>query len=329
MLRAGSTLVIALIACGGPRPVPPGDLADDNPSAPGERPWPVRQVEGYDPREAIELVTIAQHPWRGDDFGSGHYRDVMSHARPETRFGGAHRMSTLGHETHHGLLAQVMNERNSEAQFFYFERGFGAFVDNSESWLEPVRHADDGTRVVRRVHRTSIAEIRDYVPETARRLAASRYRTYLLDDTNDHGGVLHLMDEWNAYLAGGRMSIEAHRAGQFPRATGQEVLPGATVRIDAVDGMVDFLWFVTAAVVALSEREPDYLAGNRQLKAVYGLFAEETVRLFAEGRTIASFRGFHGEALFDAFATAADNQRARRVLRQWLGRAWTRRVFGF
>jgi hypothetical protein len=275
---------------------------------------------------------IPEYPWQGEDGGSAHFRDVMTHTSPGQRWtkAGAD-PSTIGHETHHGLVAEVSNQRGGKARFFYFERGLGAFVEAPKQSLRVLRQEVSGPVYAPYPH-TNLLAVRDFLPDGAKKLAASRYETYLVNADRATYSVLYLFDEWNAYIAGARIAIENYMAGFYDDVTKPRRTADGTSRITHIgelDGMIDFLYFASAGVLALAEREPESLRGNEQLKAVYAVFAEETLRWWVQGRVIELFQGFHGADLLEHFRTSPENERVRTYLKGWLGPEWTSRVFGF
>ena len=341
MRHLGTSVPVAclLLACGpqpslqSPTPAattsPPGSVQpgaeQPAPSAgPATGLWAPRKVDGYDPRAAMVVATIAAQPWDGDDLGSAHYRDVMTHTGAEHRFTSADAgPTTIGHETHHGLQWERRRWSEPQAAFFYFARGFGTFVESPRLSERLLRTEADGTPVYTADAHTNAAHVRDFLPAGAKQHAAGRYQTYLLDATHATQGVLYLFDEWNAYLASARMAIELERAGYYQRTA------DSGTRTDALDGMVDFLYFSSAGLLALDQREPGYVAGSAALRALYGAFAEETVELLVDGGELRRFQGFHAHLLMEHFKSSTENEPIRRRLRSWLGAPWCQRVFGF
>lgn len=295
---------------------------DSGQAALATRAWPVaRSVAGYEPRAAIELSEAPSHPWNGTERRSAHYVDILQHTPAAERwFRSDVRLTSVAHETHHGLQLHVSRTRRDHS-FFYFRNGVGAFVPTPRTGLRPLRTLPDGTVVKTADDYTASPHIVAELPAKAIALADTRYQLYLATPDRRTYGVLLVFNEWNAYLADARVGLELHRAGYYGNTF---------VRTDLLAGPVDFLYFGSAAMVALSKREPQYWAENRrQLEAVYALFAEETMALQREGRGIETFKGFHDDELLAHFLTSADNAPMRAFLTGWLGAEFTGRVFGF
>jgi hypothetical protein len=343
MRRVHVLVGFALVSACGPRAVHQeagapsathGDRALHAAEVPSTDLWPKRRVVGYDPRRSIRLVTIPAHPWKGDDAGSAHLRDVMEHTSPRSRWTKADASpSTIGHETHHGLVAENEIRGESAAEFFYFERGFGAYVPSPRQGLRLLREQADGTPVYTPDAHTSLRHARAFIPDGAKKLTASRYETYLADEDRETYSVLYLFDEWNAYLADARIAIEAYAAGYYAPFLEETVnadgVHSRITNIGVLDGMVDFLYFSSAGVLALAENEPEYLRGNEQLRAVYALFAEETMRRLEAGNEIGLFRSVHAVKVLEHFRDSPESQSLRDYLTGWLGAEFTHRVFGW
>lgn len=344
MQRAHVLAGLALVAACGPTAAPEGasqtpaatyaDLGHLANEVPSTDLWPERNVAGYDPRRSIHLVSIAAHPWDGDDAGSAHFRDVMEHTTPRSRWTKPDvSPSTIGHETHHGLVAENEIRGDAPADFFYFERGFGAYVPSPRQGLRLLRKQADGTPVYTPDAHTNLRHARAFLSDGAKKLTASRYQTYLADQDRETYSVLYLFDEWNAYLAGAQIAIETYAAGYYAPFLEDKVNPDGShsriTNIGVLDGMIDFLYFSSAGVLALAESEPEYLRTNEQLRAVYALFAEETMRRFDAGNEIGLFRSVHAVKVLDDFRTSPANQPMRDYLTGWLGAEFTHRVFGW
>ncbi len=344
MRRVHVLVGFALVSACGPRAVreeaaqAPSATGDDRALHAAEVPstdlWPERGVAGYDPRRSIHLVTIPAHPWNGDDAGSARLRDVMEHTSPRSRWTKDDASpSTIGHESHHGLVAENEIRGESAADFFYFERGFGAYVPSPRQGLRLLRKQADGTPVYTPDAHTSLRHVRALIPRGAKKLTASRFETYLADEDRVTYSVLYLFDEWNAYLAGAQIAIEAYAAGYYEPFLEDKVNADGShsriTNIGVLDGMVDFLYFSSAGVLALAENEPEYLRRNEQLRAVYALFAEETMRLLDAGNEIGLFRSVHAARVLDHFRASPESQSLRDYLTRWLGAEFTRRVLGW
>lgn len=267
----------------------------------------------------------------GEDFGSVHFRDIMMHTPPRRRWskqGAA--PSTVAHETHHALQFVLSSAGPKNYRYFYFENGRGMYVPEARGGLRLLRQDRTGNKVYTQDAFTNTARVRAFVPGSASRLAAMRYKIYLMDPTRSSYGVHMLFNEWNAYVAGGRVSVEIHRNGTYyanhVRKQGNQTI---TRRTDAIDGMVDMLYFCSAGVAALAKHEPDYLRITPSLKQLFMALTERTNKWMRAGLAIDTFRGFHAKKLYRHLQTHPDSAHLRRVLRGWLGARWTREHLGF
>lgn len=286
-----------------PAPLPsatkPAPTVSAPPTAPSKPPpmTPPAVATDYDWKAHVKHTAVPEVAWTGDDGGSAFFRDVMTHATE--RFEGDPSLGTIGHETTHMITSKWANATPARDNFFYWGGGLGVYV------VEPQYDA---------------AHVRDYLPEGAKKIAASRYQLYLVDQTGAWKVVLYQFNEWNAYINGGRVGVEQMRAGKWPNPQ---------IHTDVVDGMMDFLYFGSAAALALHDNERAYFDGDEAFKALYARNAEETVKLVNEGLGYPQFADFHASELRTHFVSSPENEKIRAMLREWYGSAWTKRVFGF
>jgi hypothetical protein len=259
---------------------PPGNLAADD----------------YDYTKDIRYVQVPTNAWNGNDEGSAHARDVMTHDREG--FTAQHGLSTMVHETVHGINNKIA-QMSSRLLGMYIEDGKGVQVQ------------DPG------FHRREIAP---FIPQTAK--SVDRFNTYITGIANQPEQVLYIWDEWAAYISGARAGVEQAEAGRF-REYGQ----------DMVDGPMDLLYFSTSSLQAIKQRTPAFMdpanPQGKQLKAAFALQSERTMKWVGRGLKIRAFSGFHAQQLFNDFQSGAGNQANRELLKQWLGPGFTKRVFGF
>jgi hypothetical protein len=248
----------------------------------------------YDWRSQIQLVDVRSVGWNGQDYGSPHFRDVLSHTND--RFNDVD-LVTIAHESMHGLVNEMRNATQEKDQFVYFENGKGAYI------LEP---------------RLDSSLIRKYVPAGAREIASHTYQTYLLSQVAQWRNFLMFFDEFNAYKTGVRVGVEVVNARQW-RGESR----------DFVAGVVDFIYFAGAAVQALKVNDPNYLNTNVAFKAAFAMVTEESMKYVAEGVKMREYNGTHAEQLLTHFKTSPENEAIRTTLKEWMGTAWTQRVFGF
>lgn len=282
-------------------------------------------------RAVIPSGPAPTYSWSGDDFGSGHYRDIMVHTPPARRWSKPGvGPSTVAHETLHGMQWARSAAGPDKYRYFYFERGRGIYVPEPRVGLRPLHRNASGGTVYTQDAFTNMARVREFVPASVRKLAHGRYETYLLAPGRRTYGVLTLFEEWDAYVADARVSVEVYRHGKYfanyVRKSGRFT---TTRRVDGVDGTVDFLYFCAAAVAALAKYEPAYLRRAAPLKKLFIALTEWTNKWMRAGLAIEIFRGFHAAKLYRHLQTDPDSAHVRHVLRGWLGAAWTKQHLGF
>lgn len=250
----------------------------------------------FDWRSVIAFTAVPDTGFSGETFRSAYYKDVMSHARQKFTVYSA---MTNAHETNHQLNSDMRNSTAANDNTIYFEAGKAAMV------LEPT---------------TPGRRIRDFVPDYIK-TKSSRYQHYLVEQVDNYWPqLLYQFDEWGSYRAGTRVAVELDKAGTLDQGRQGEVCIG--------DGAVEFLYFATAAVAALSHDEAAYLRDNRQFKAAFAMLAEQTTDYYNYGKGRHVF-DCDGSDFLDHFKTSPDNAANRAALKAWIGGAWTERVLGF
>lgn len=261
---------------------PPGNLGADD----------------YDFRQDIQYSQVRELGYQGPGQDIPYIKDVMSHT--DDHFTSAHGLTTMAHETAHGIHNMVNRYPNRE--FVYFERGYGAEWQTS------------------RVPKNSVAQL---LSPAARQLASGRVGTYLTGQQS-FSDVDYLWDEWGAYIVGSRSGVEMAEAGKW--TTGGQ---------DVVDGAMDFLVFCAAGTLAVKQQNPQYFdpasATGKQFKAIFAAQAERSARWVGRGLKVPDFSRFHAGQLFYEFqrGTGQESEAVRTHLKEWMGAGWTKRVFGF
>jgi hypothetical protein len=251
--------------------------------------------QDYNWQDEIQWTTLPFYDWNSTDYGSTHYREVMSHSNDRFL---SDSPSTNAHETKHGLSHEMRQATSAEDEFIYFAGDKGAY------FVEPQMHA---------------RFIKYYLPSRVKEMARGRYQLYLEQQVEKYwSNVGNQFDEWNAYLTTSKVALEMYQAQTWPGT-----------RQDVADGSMDFLYFCSAALVALNEREPEYLKQNRQFLAIYAMLAEETMILVTQLNNIDLFNRFHSKPLLEHFLYSFDNSESRELLKKIYGASWTKRVFNF
>jgi hypothetical protein len=170
--------------------------------------------------------------------------------------------------------------------FFYFENGQGAYV------LQPKK---------------IMGKVRNYVAPNFRTASKDRYDLYLVKQASNWPDVLYLFDEWNAYIAGARSTVEMIRANQWDKTDS-----------DPFDGLADFLYFCSASILALKEFDPEYLKTNEQFKAVFSMLTEQSVYWIEESKKMPEFKNSRGPKKLKMQQEDAENQALRNALVNYL-----------
>ncbi len=265
----------------------PNDRTTPTPE-PTPEPTPPTNAK-FDWRQVIKLDKIPTYAFSGNSFGSATYRDIMEHTPASQRFLTSGR-STQAHESQHGLVSVMRNATRVDDGFFYFEAGTGAYV------LQPKK---------------VMAKVKDYVGARFKQEARDRYDLYLVKQATSWPEVLYLFDEWNAYVATARTSIELVQAGQWDNENS-----------DPFDGLADFLYFCSAAVVTLHDLDPTFIEQNIQFKATYAMLVEQSQKLISEGTKINLFKNSVSLRRVEMLKRDDESARIRKTLEAYMGREW-------
>lgn len=255
------------------------------------------QTGDYDWRAVAKMSDVPTYPFTGNDYGSEFYRDIMSHTAPKDRYL-TDVSSTQAHESLHGMHAAMRNLTREKDAFFYYRDGKGIYM------IEPIENGRD---------------IKNHIGASFRQLAAMRYKTYLIDQVVSWTNTLYIFDEWAAYIATTRSAVESYRAGKWNSAGNS----------DPIEGIADFMYFCSAAILSIKNVDPNYLAQNRQFKAGYAMIMEESVKWVNEARKETIWKNSKAWAKVQNLQTASDAAQVRAAVKELMGAAWTQRVLGF
>jgi hypothetical protein len=255
------------------------------------------QTGDYDWRAVAKMSEVPTYPFAGNDYGSEFYRDIMSHTAPKDRYM-TDVSSTQAHESLHGMHAAMRNITREKDAFFYYRDGKGIYM------VEPIENGRD---------------IKNHIGASFRQLAAMRYKTYLIDQVVSWTNTLYIFDEWDAYIATTRSAVESYRAGKW----------NAAGNSDPIEGIADFMYFCSAAILSIKNVDPNYLAQNTQFKAGYAMIMEESVKWVNEARKESIWQNSKAWAKVQNLQTASDAAQVRAAVKELMGAAWTQRVLGF
>lgn len=251
----------------------------------------------YDWRLEGKLSDVGTSAFTGNNYGSTYYQDVMSHT-PEGDRDFQAGASTHAHETLHGMQSVMRNKSRDNDGFFYLEQGKGMYV------IEP---------------KENLKDVKNFIGASFRTLAKSRYDLYLVSQTQDWPNILYIFDEWNAYVATTRAAVEIKKAGKWD----------PSFNSDPIEGVVDFMYFCSASILAIKSIDPDYLKTNKQFKANFAMIMEESVKWYGEGKKEPLWSRSSAWNKMTNFQTSPDAAPIRAGVKELMGNAWTLRVLGF
>lgn len=277
----------------GSAPSPQQDQQSTPPPSNGNQ----SQAGDFDWKTNAKLSEVPTYPFTGNDYGSEFYRDIMTHTPPRERFltDGS---STQAHESLHGLHNAMRNITGEKDAFFYYRDGKGIYIK------EPVENSRD---------------IKNHIGESFKQLASSRYQLYLITQAASWTNTLYIFDEWGAYIGTTRSAIESLRAGKWD----------ASGNSDPIEGLADFMYFCSAAILSIKNVDPNYLTQQTQFKAGYAMIMEESVKWANEARKESLWKSSKAWGKIQNLQTAADAAKVRAAVKELMGPAWTQRVLGF
>jgi len=255
------------------------------------------QGADYDWKAVARLSEVPTYPFSGNDYGSEFYRDIMNHTPPKERYLNDV-SSTQAHESLHGLHSIMRNITTEKDAFFFYRDGKGIYI------AEPKENARD---------------IKNHIGASFRQLAAMRYKTYLIDQVVSWTNTLYIFDEWVAYIATTRSAVESFRAGKW----------NAAGNSDPVEGLADFIYFCSAAIISIKNVDSNYLVQNDQFKAGYAMIVEESMKWINEARKESIWQNSKAWAKVQNLQTASDAAEVRGAIKELMGPVWTQRVLGF
>jgi hypothetical protein len=192
----------------------------------------------------------------------------------------------------------MRNITREKDAFFYYRDGKGVYI------AEPIENAKD---------------IKNHIGASFRQMAAMRYKTYLIDQVVSWTNTLYIFDEWVAYIATTRSAVESFRAGKW----------NAAGNSDPIEGIADFMYFCSAAIISIKNVDANYLAQNTQFKAGYAMIMEESMKWVNEARKESIWQNSKAWAKVQNLQTASDAAQVRAAVKELMGAAWTQRVLGF
>lgn len=243
----------------------------------------------YQWRDHISFITIPRGNFKGNTYGSKHYKDVMDHTKQPYLQDSP---LTIVHETQHFMLHENDGRTPEQDKFIYYQDGQGAF------FLEPQLRT-----------KTVAAFIPASMPRT------SLFNTYIQSRPEQVLGE-NIFDEWTAYIAERISLIEA-------------TIAGVNVSDDSVSGATgEFFLYATAAMTALLEREPQHLE-HKNTKAIFAMHAERTRWIHDESIRLNLPRHERIKGYFAYLRSHPDAAKMRSALKTIYGQAWTEAIIGF
>jgi hypothetical protein len=159
------------------------------------------------------------------------------------------------------------------------------------------------------------SQVAPYIPMVLRE---SRFSLYITGSTAWDDRPLYVWDEWFAYVNGGEVGVDRHRAGLWREGWR-----------DAVMGPLEFTVYALAVGMAVEALDADYFRDELQFRELLAWNARRAMRVFREGRTMAAFTWERQDRYYETLRTHADAEAMRAFVRRTFGDAYAREVFDF
>jgi hypothetical protein len=255
------------------------------------------EVLDYDWKQEALLATVNGNKNNYDNFGSDRFEDILGHGKPDFRDNPA----TTAHETLHGIHSVMRGATAVFDTFIYYRQGTGLYVKEPKANLQ---------------------DVRNHIGASFRKLSQSKYDLYLIQQSSDWPNTLYLFDEWAAYIASAATAIEAQAAGRWTSTF-------ANKNSDPIEGVSEFAYFCSAAILSIKNIDPDYLKHTKQFKAAFAMNMEESVRWLNRAKSDPFWQRSRAFEKFENLRIAADAEPVRNAVRELMGPGWTQRVMGF
>jgi hypothetical protein len=215
--------------------------------------------------------------------------DVVSHIKGQPFRSGA--KSTQAHETAHGIHSELRNSYSSsmskKVNGFYVLQGRGVIVEEPKIRKSQVNY---------------------FVPENLR---SYRWQTYFIGQNAWDDTPTYIMDEWSAYVIGGKSCVDDYKKGTYK--------DGWT---DGVSGCLDFSIYTLALCMAIEKNDPDYWKNNTQFKSFVSWQLRQACDTFVEGRSMDMFKWDKQDLLLKELLTSKEAEPFRKMLKQEFDGVW-------
>jgi hypothetical protein len=197
-----------------------------------------------------------------------------------------HDLVTHAHETTHAIAGHLRSTLAPE-------------------WQANALYAMRGRAVVLAEPRFRKADVAPFVPPSLR---ASRFDTYLVEQTEWDDTPLYVFDEWVAYTNGGAVGIDLVERGLWPGGWR-----------DAIDGPLEFTVYALALGMAAEVHDPDYAAREPAFACFLRFSVARAMRVVCAGAAMPPFRHAWIGAYLEALRTNPDAAPLREYARRTLG----------
>lgn len=234
-----------------------------------------------------EFIQVPEYRKASDD---SILSDVSKHSKKEPFADGSR--ATKAHETAHGIHSELRNfyraSLKKNVNGFYALNGRGVIVEEPNIKMNQVNY---------------------FVPENLR---SYRWQTYFVQQKMYWDDVpLYIMDEWSAYVIGGKSCVQDYNKGIYK--------DGWT---DGVSGCLDFSIYTLALCMAIEKNDPEYWKNNVQFKKFVSWQLKEAYETFVEGRKMDMFKWDKQDLLLKELLTSQEAEPFRRLLKNEFNGVW-------
>lgn len=217
------------------------------------------------------------------------YFDVISHYK-ENPFSGESR-STNAHETAHGIHSVLRNHYTTllkkPVNGFYVLKGKAVIVE------EP---------------KIKISYVNNFVPKNLR---SYRWKLYFEDQKDWDDRPLYILDEWSAYIIGGKVGVDDVKNNRHKEKW-----------YDGVSGCLEFSVYSLGLCMAVRRADPDFWENNIQFRSFINLQLHESNATFLEGCKLEEFKSERQDKLLKELLNSNEAEPYREMLRKYFNGVW-------
>ncbi len=310
MRRRFPTLALCFLfsACVGS--VSDDDVTDDSDSGPAGTAdgGPVGNTDGAPgatdaapeplPGDGVQFIVYDEQNSQTDGSWGGVLTDIVQHIPPAwvSTYADSDKV-THGHETSHGIHADIRNNFNDTGQR---ANGFYVLEDRAALVVEPDMRK---------------SQVAPYIPSVLR---GSRFSLYVTGSSAWDDTPLYLWDEWNSYLNGTAVAVDLATSGMWSYGWR-----------DACAGTIEFVAYAIGVGMAVEELDPTYFADYDQFREFLAWNIRRSMDLYLECAAMEDFAWDTQDQFYLDLRTHAQAGDIRDFVTRTYGNRFATEILGF